>query len=1014
MGGNLEISNAGTGGIDIDGKVEKNGTGDLLSITNTGVGSIDISGSVKNATNKFEILNDYAASSGIIISGIVDNINGSLDIFNLTETGLLGVVISGVVQNNEGDLKVLNNLSDIIVTGTVKNTGIGGLALKNNATAGAISLDGAKVTNSNGRLSIHNNGMDKIELVGTTEVQNNGGTLLISNAGVNGIDIKDVSTVSNSGGREISITNRSDAGTSGILFDRGTKVINHNGTVVVQNVGKRQKGIEVKGVITAQDDVDITNQDSDIVIGDSTSTNGNNAQNTGYIAAGSDVIINQQRGNILNGIYQNDEFGNHSNYDIGQSDNTYQTLISSGGNLSIDVKDGDIGHTDNSRPGFSIDAKTRNYTDSINVNVSGNITASAKNESKTNDRLINLRSRFSDMKLNNIEADGNVILTAADWRQADQTIPNKLDGAYYNGYSILNSTGSDIAPNVEAKNISLISSKNINLNLKQNNPVILNPTASNWVSFEAENNVNINDVGTDSMNIWQAIAKRGNMSLVLGGDDVLIRAITSGDNLHIVNKGKKLTIYDLGIIPDVVGNFKDMLYPHDKLSLTGSDRVVPKSIQLEVLDMRGGNSSASVLNIYNAYLKGRDLDDQTPSDMNGILPFVTGLLASDVTIKADNLIAHSANAPSSVVSTSTNPNGFNNVNSDRFYYDDPILGTGSLNAASGFNSYAAGDAISFDLRGVSPELVALYSRGQANRTNYLNQPVITTLQVFTNPLYIPAPGYKMDKVSLTLNNYNAVPTENRGLLIDRLYSNDAYVNTGDLNLRVVDAVIGKYAEFKNGNRGGSGSYSGPSRWTTVVDNEFRRKIDEVYKNYYVTLQIYTQKTGSFGLYMGNLIVMETKAPPVFYNPYEVTNLTSNENSFYRQTYKDDKIQETTTTPEFKDLDKSTNAQTKRDSLRFESGEISVNTKGAENNMQVYNVSKTGMELENSTNAKVGDKISLDIQLEDVKINVDAEVMRAADGKIGVKFSNLDKATANKILYMNMMSIKAKSKQLSSR
>ena len=91
-------------------------------------------------------------------------------------------------------------------------------------------------------------------------------------------------------------------------------------------------------------------------------------------------------------------------------------MIAAKSNLIMNVIDGNIGRTDNENPGFSVDASTRDYTDTLNINIGGTITANAIN-SEANQaglRLINLRSKDSDMKVNHIKADGKVILTAAD------------------------------------------------------------------------------------------------------------------------------------------------------------------------------------------------------------------------------------------------------------------------------------------------------------------------------------------------------------------------------------------------------------------------------------------------------------------------------------------------------------------------------------------------------------------------------------------------------------------------
>jgi hypothetical protein len=282
------------------------------------------------------------------------------------------------------------------------------------------------------------------------------------------------------------------------------------------------------------------------------------------------------------------------------------------------------------------------------------------------------------------------------------------------------------------------------------------------------------------------------------------------------------------------------------------------------------------------------------------------------------------------------------------------------------------------------------------KENTINQPVIKTIEIFSNPLYIPGIDYKMKNVALSVNS-NDLTLDNRGTLFRNLYANNAYIDTRDLNLDFRDAIISNYAEFRNGNRAGTGGYTGDYRWTTVVDNDYRRLVSDIIP---VTLQLYTQKTGSFSLEMGNLIVLVTQAPPVHYDPYEVTNVPQTENSFYRLTYKEDKIQKTTTTPEFKDIDKDTYKPTKRISMRFENQDTNISS-----NFDILDLSKGGAAVHNDGSLKLGDKFEVNIVYEDMSVKATAEVVRVGGNTAGVKFVNLDKATSNKLLYINMLASK---------
>lgn len=52
--------------------------------------------------------------------------------------------------------------------------------------------------------------------------------------------------------------------------------------------------------------------------------------------------------------------------------------------------------------------------------------------------------------------------------------------------------------------------------------------------------------------------------------------------------------------------------------------------------------------------------------------------------------------------------------------------------------------------------------------------------------------------------------------------------------------------------------------------------------------------------------------------------------------------------------------------------------------------------------KVGDVVPVQISYGDLNINADVKIVSASDRRAGAEFINLDQATANKILYMNIM------------
>lgn len=999
--GNTNIKTENKKGIVVEGLIKTEGTANLTNDAEDGITIAD-TGVVSHKNGELNITNNKGdltiSEKGQVIAEETGNINvkntenagkftiaglikhfgkGNVNITAQSNSGL-DIVSTGKVAAVDGNINITNEKDAMRIAGTVENEK-GTNEITNNGEGGAI-ISGT-VTNNNGANNITNNGQGGLTVTETGLVNNNNGTTTVTN-NTGKLKVEEGGRIVNNNG-QTSITNNGDGGMeiAGLVNNKSGatklnntnaaltvtetgKVQNDNGELELANTGKDGMKIEGKVTTTNASDIKLTSNGADIIIGhDNTNNN---------VESGKDVIVNQTNGDVLN-------YGGENSKD--------KTMIAAKSNLIMNVIDGNIGRTDNENPGFSVNASTRDYTDTLNINIGGTITANAINSEANPDgvRLINLRSKDSDMKVNHIKADGNVILTAADWKQPDQN-PTPDDEEYFRGYSIINAA-TDGGANIEGQNISVISSNEIGSSdkaLTYNQRTDVNPDS--WVSFEAENDIKLENVKSNNpTNVWQLISKRGSIDFTLGSSGK-INEITSSNHLHILSKAKDLTIYNLGKTSSFEDPMDDLLYPHDLISLGGKDGlgVVPQTVAIEVLDIDGGANANSTLRIYNAYVRGAN---------NGQGAYEQYLdqtfQSADVSLMADNIYANAYDAASSDVETVHHPDGFD-AKKDTVYELD-----GETHYATGFNTVGEGAKLSFDISGVSKDYVAEVNGGDSSTRTYLETPKYETIEIFNNKYQIPdGTAYRAKDVTLSVNSGpgSADTGNNRGMNINKIYANDAYIDTKDLNLTVRDAIINNYAEFRNGNRDGEGNYGGDYdyRWTTIVDNDYRRLIDS-------TLQLYTQKTGSFGLDMGNLVILKSQAPAVHYNPYEVANLFRNENSFYRLTYKDDKIQYNTTTPDFKDIDKATYKATKRVSMRFP-------TKGQDiqSDVPIYDISKTGALIDNKKKLKVGDKEHVKLVYEDIIIDVDVEVVRLTnDGLAGVKFINLSKATANKILYLNL-------------
>ena len=173
--------------------------------------------------------------------------------------------------------------------------------------------------------------------------------------------------------------------------------------------------------------------------------------------------------------------------------------------------------------------------------------------------------------------------------------------------------------------------------------------------------------------------------------------------------------------------------------------------------------------------------------------------------------------------------------------------------------------------------------------------------------------------------------------------------------------------------------------------------------------MFTKKTGSFGLSLGNVIASNTKAPVVVYDPNNNIIIPRTENSFYRLTYKDNKIQVNTTEVDYEEFEEA-QLHPKREFIRFgvvdnNDGFVKVVDKKYPDKNRIVsleNISRGGLLVVHDGTMKEKEKFFVDITYGDINVTTEVEVTRLAAGnKAGLKFINLDKATANKILYMNM-------------
>ena len=943
--GNVFVHSEGISDIFQGGTIIASGVGKTVAVTNT-EGSVYSFASIINTQGDIYVINttgDLIIDAGDDDSTIYSTAKGNILIGNASGDFILGknayiVNLSDPEEDKTYGISLFNydTAYGMLLNGYVYNTGGGDINIQNQGQLGA-TIAGT-IENEIGDINIQN---DSEALYMEGEVTAYKGDISIIN---NGVDV--------------------------LSFNTDAKITSEEGNIEIKNRNGGDNIIE--GLITAKKgNILLENKDSNILIGEYESKNNN------YINANNgNVTINQTNGSIINSIADASD-GNRQNYNLANKEQSYKTLINSSNDLIINVIDGSVGSTANSAPGFSIDAKTRDWTESINVNVQGSVIAKAVNENSTDKQLVNLRAVESDLNIKNIESDGNVILTASDWKQGDAR-PTPDDNNYFKGHSILN-VSNDNNPIIKGQNISLITSDNIGNGTKQvifEQDTLNAPNSS--VSVEAENDIHISGKSNsdNDMKIYQMLSKHGTIDFDMESNTD-IAAITMGGGLKLTQKAQNLTIRRLGFLSDGL-DFNDILYPHDNIK-SDDMSLIPKYVDIKVLDATDTPERAdSTLKIYSAYVRGNNGPD---AEYNP-----DGTKIADYTLMADNIYANSDKAPDSNISTKSNPKGYKQTG--KTYNDADFGGDDTVYSALGLNVLGnSNDTTTVKISGVDKDVVdALVPDAQRNSYAIQKQNFNTPSKFQNSKGKSTNNGYKADDVVLSINDYG---NKSKPVSVDTIYANNAYINTSATDFKIEDSIITNYAEFRNKDKLG------------VVDNDFRRLIKPA------DIQLYTQKTGSFNLGFDRTINMKTSAPTVYNNPHMLVNGYHSEWNFVNLGQKEAKDRyDRLDTISF--LNRNYDESQKRISLRFDT----TKDKGLSSNYEIYDISTTGALIENIDNLKTGNKIIINIKFDDVDIDVKAKVVNTHDNVAGIEFIDMPKDVANQILYRYMQqkdSIKITSK-----
>lgn len=541
----LEMTNYGVGGLNITGSANNTGKATVTNhsgrltvggtFTNNGDATfvndgteLNVSGTVANENGLLDMTNNGADGFNVTETGKISG-NGGLNMTN-SETGTAGMNINGTVTNI-GNANVLNKAGALNVGGSFTNTG--DAVFTNDGTNLVVN---GTVTNNKGTLKMTNNN-GAFNVNGT--VRNNGTTTNLTNAGADGLNV--TGTVYSNG--DLTMTN---TGAKGINLASTGRVKGDNNIYINNN---SKGGVNVKGLVNGQKDVNITSENGNVVIGD-------NTENDNYITAGDNININVNNGSILNE----------------GSATKVKTLLKANKNLNMYVTDGTIG-TEVQQDG-AISGSTgigpknqgsRDFSKSINANIGGNVTAkTTKNATTANNLVINYAAIDSDMNINSIKADGRVILTVDDSSHANGGVAS---GTRYNMLDA-NKTKGNV--NVEGTGISLIS--NGSIGTKDNKlTFVQTDAANNKMDALANENIYLRENSFDAYGrdnetklntVSTMIAREGDLDVEFAGDTTIDNITAEGD-MKIVTRGQKMHIKNLGHIKDSAVTPEDYFGPRD-------------------------------------------------------------------------------------------------------------------------------------------------------------------------------------------------------------------------------------------------------------------------------------------------------------------------------------------------------------------------------------------------------------------------------------------------------------------
>ena len=1027
--GGLEIQNENEGDINVSGTINSSGT---VLVRNNTSGKIDISGALNNSSTNgtTKIVNETSNVGGINVSGAIGARNETTitnkgdSLINISGDVVDNIVGIAVEQANAGVNGGVSISKDITTSGylTISNKGQQGITLTNGTN-----------TTSTGKTTIKDTSNVGINIGNNTNI--NAGSLAVIKEGQGGINMQGVvsstgdTLVANYGTDDINISNTFAGGKTTIYNDVNGSDINISGSVTTNGDTLIVQGAE--GALNITGAINNNSQGKTVISNvNGSSFNVGNMNTNGFTlienSSDTDIALN---GNI-----------NTNNGDLSIQNQNYEIAIN-----KTDVENSDA---------VSL---TRNSVDSPNKN--GGIVANGTLAG--NDIYIQNSGDNGILTNNNITASGNLMITSDN---ANINLQNgNLSGNSVIVSASNNTTGGiNIDSNIISQEMLLLENAGsgniiVNGNLTGNNGNVLieNQTYDIETPRASFNNdyivLDVNRINQASQYVDGGIVANGTIN---GGDIFIQNAGSEGiavnnnitsDNLMITNDNGGISIGNV----DIVAQYRDVVISNSNNATGGIN--IAADIQAnngDVVVENAGNGNielgiTSALSGDRVLVENQTYDIATPrfpegdnillgverseipsSNQNGGIISNGNISGNEVYIQnsGDNGITTNGDIQGNDVVAITNNSGAISLNNGGTVSGNEVI-------ISQSNQGTGGVTIDSNVTGTNLVLIENAGSGDLSIGGDVNGGNIS-VQNQTYDIETPQFKHNDGLITLDVNRIDQdTPNKDGGIIIDgditgnedtkiQNSGDDGIIANGDVtggdvaitnnggDVNINGNVDGDNVTISNSDNGGEVNINGNVDGNDVLvenngsgDINNPNNVNGDIKDHEYGIE--TPRNPSNDPYITLDVTRNPFPSPIIPTPTPTPTPTP--------------VPTPNSTPELKDNDPTrliydreqdnNFLELKRESIRYgvNGDSLSLN-EGSEHIESIVDISKTGLAVKTDGNLKLNDEVKVSFAYKGIEVDATAKVMRVnqSNNIAGLKFTDLDTLTANKILYLSML------------